>query len=464
MAQPRRRRAAAPVTGVDDTKLSAVVEADFNVHVTVDLDLKLHDPDLYEELGLNKMPLCGRWYVCVELEEQDIRFQISHAAADDCLHGMTTCVEMELSWEDGGRFRSMHKVVSFAGLAPQAQPQSKKLGDGFFLDLTPQHIAAAQQDSNGSYDPAQQRKYRLTFDMRQDRCRPPRGARALAVRAPDSAAKAQPHDVRLFFPGTDERADAELWTTERFLTTSSTYFRNLFSSGLAETVTIGVKRARTGRSQDSLGGQRLSVKPHDSKHSDEDSDRETDAFMYQGMLSQPSPASHDSLEGDEFSYKQVTVEQAAYTTYRAVLLWLSTGFIDFVPLTSSFAATADPLEARMASLLALHKVDACLPIAASPKSVYRLAHILELDELEAIAMRFVYDECLTVDTAPIELFSELARDHAPWRAGILDWILAHWDEVKVSEAWIEMKRRVACDELEGAGPVFLELTERRMGG
>ncbi|GAA5890596.1 hypothetical protein JCM8208_004927 [Rhodotorula glutinis] len=456
---------AAPVAPVAPVvpKISAAVDAGFDVRIVADLELDLNDPALEACLCLDKVPLPGRWSVQVQAKAQYIRFEISHGVLSKSAHGTATCVEIELAWKDAGSFRCMHKVVTPVGAAPRVQPGTRKRCNGYFLDLTSQHIATVQQESSGSFDPTVQRKYRLTFEIRQDRRRPPQGAYAFAIRAPDSAAKALPHDVRLFFPGTEDRADAELWTTERFLTASSTYFLNLFRSGLAETVTIGNKRARIGRSPDELVSQRLSLKPLD-KHVEEDSDRETDVLLFQGKLGEPSPKPHDALEDVGFPHKQVTIEQASYTTYRAVLLWLSTGYIQFASLSSSYAVTPDLDHARTSALRALHQVDTSLPVAASPKSVYRLAHILELDELEVVAMRFFHDECLTTDTATVELFSELARDHSPWRTSIIDWILAHWDEVRVSEAWVEMKRRVACDELEGAGLIFLELTERRMGG
>jgi len=223
--------------------------------------------------------------------------------------------------------------------------------------------------------------------------------------------------VRLFFPGINGRPDAELWTTERLLTTSSSYFGNLFRSGIAETVTIGVKRARTRSStvEQAAARRRLLYKAPVTKQLVEDSDRETDALTFQGKLGQVPPAPHDPLDDGEIPYKQVTVEQAAYTTYRAVLLYLSTGFIQLAPLSSSFAAAPVPREARTAALFALHIVDPFLPVPASPESVYRLAHVLDLKQLKSMALRFVRDEALTVSTAPAELFSELARDNVEWR-------------------------------------------------
>jgi len=268
--------------------------------------------------------------------------------------------------------------------------------------------------------------------------------------------------VRLFFPGINGRPDAELWTTERLLTTSSSYFGNLFRSGIAETVTIGVKRARTRSStvEQAAASRRLLYKAPVAKQLVEDSDRETDALTFQGKLGQVPPAPHDPLDDGEIPYKQVTVEQAAYTTYRAVLLYLSTGFIQLAPLSSSFAAAPVPREARTAALFALHIVDPFLPVPASPESVYRLAHVLDLKQLKSMALRFVRDEALTVSTAPAELFSELARDNVEWRTMILDWIMERWDEVEGCEGWTATMQRVEKGEIDGAASLMVEVLRR----
>ncbi|GAA5890661.1 hypothetical protein JCM8208_004952 [Rhodotorula glutinis] len=468
MAQPGRvipaadapAAPAAPVGRVVP-KMSAAVDAGFDVRVVIDLELDVTDPAFRARVGLDKVPLRGRWNVVVEPKAQSIHFEISHGLTVESGLGTATCVEMELEWEDAGTFRHVHEAASPVGPAPRLQPGTRKLCKGYILDLTPERIAAVQQESNGSFDPAKQRKYRLTVEIRQDRRRPPEGARALAVRAPDSAAKALPHDVRLFFPGEDDRPDAELWTSEHLLTTSSTYFRNLFSSGFAETVMIGVKRARTRSStvEQIIASRRFSYKALADKQHLEDSDCETDGLTFQGELGQAPSAPHDPLEDGELSYRQITIEQTAYTTYRAVLLYLSTGYIQFAPLASATATAADP-EARTASLRQIHKVNPSLPVPASPKSVYRLAHILELKQLESMALRFFRDEALTVSTAPVELFSELAHDHAEWRTVILDWIMERWEEIEGSKEWTAMMQRVEDGEVDGAGSTVVEVLRR----
>ena len=226
----------------------------------------------------------------------------------------------------------------------------------------------------------------------------------------------------------------------------SPYFRTLFSSGFAETIRVWSKRVRPR-----LGGV---VKPVAQASKDfDDSDDETDRHV---LGTQASLHESNARVDPKIRYKQVTVTQAAYSTYRAVLLYLSTGYIHFAPLTSSFATSPT---SRIEALEVEHKKNPHLPFPASPKSVYRLAHILELDNLEQAAMRFFHDECLNLGTAPIELFSDLSRNHTEWRRMILERIMAQWDEVKASEVWATTTQRIKDGEIEGAGPTMVELLE-----
>ena len=187
-----------------------------------------------------------------------------------------------------------------------------------------------------------------------------------------------------------------------------------------------------------------------------DSDDETDRVD----LERSSRSLHDMRKDGAFSYKQVVVTQAAYSTYRAVLLWMQTGYIAFAPLSSSFDRAPEPLKSRTDAIKAMHKEDPRLPYPVSPKSVYRLAHVLELQELESLAMRHFRKEALSLETAPAELFSELARDNVEWRTMILDWIMERWDEVEGCEGWTATMQRVEKGEIDGAASLMVEVLRR----
>lgn len=190
----------------------------------------------------------------------------------------------------------------------------------------------------------------------------------------------------------------------------------------------------------------------------EDSDDETD------MLGEMSvdPATHGPSRPLPFEYKQVTISgthAACYTTWRAVLLYLQTGHIEFAPLLSSFNGTDNPADRRNEALEAIHAENPRLPYLSSPKSVYRLAQALGLSYLSSLATFTLYHEILTLDTAPVELFSDLSRDDWLWRVTVISWLVEHWDDVKGTEAWTETMRRVSEGEIKDAGPAMVELLE-----
>lgn len=105
----------------------------------------------------------------------------------------------------------------------------------------------------------------------------------------------------------------------------------------------------------------------------DDSDDEADAHL---LSTRPPSLSSEGL-GD-LTFRQMTIKAARYSTWRAVLLYLTTGYIDFAPLLSS-GARSDQLYHDHA------KEEPDLPLPVSPKSVYRLAHLLELPDLEQLA-------------------------------------------------------------------------------
>ncbi|GAA5844573.1 hypothetical protein JCM9279_006351 [Rhodotorula babjevae] len=460
-APAKKAAAAAPVAPAAPVvpKLSATVDAGFDVRIVADLELKLADPKLKVELALDKVPLPGRWSVEIYWRDASLIIDVDHGELPPGAHGSATTAAIVFRCKHEGDYLEVDSVDWHEHVCPRpSEDDPTSSFTGYRLVISPATLADAQSEYKGSFDPAQQCEYRLTFDMHSARRRPPRSTCALAERVHDMATKPLPHDVRLFFPGNHGRPDAELWTTERFLTASSTYFWFLLRSGDAETVTIGVKRARTRSStvEQAAASRRLLYKAPASKELAEDSDREVDVLTFQGKIGEAPPALHDPLEDGEFPYKQVTIEQACYTTYRAVLLWLSTGYIQ---LTSAFAAAPNPHEARTASLLAFVEENG-LPAPVSPKSVYRLASIVGLAELKSIAMRYVRDEALTVSTAPAELFSELARDYVEWRTMVLDWIMERWEEVEVSDGWTAMMQKVGKGEVDGAAPIVVEVLGR----
>ena len=96
-----------------------------------------------------------------------------------------------------------------------------------------------------------------------------------------------------------------------------------------------------------------------------DSDDETDVFP-----PKPEPQSSRSPTA------VIRVDDAAYTTVRAVLLWLATGHIAFAPLTSKVGKAE-----RVAYIRRYADEHPDLPLPASPRAVYRLAQLLCFEDL-----------------------------------------------------------------------------------
>ncbi|BGP40861.1 hypothetical protein JCM10449v2_004826 [Rhodotorula kratochvilovae] len=418
MAEPALAAPAAPAADLVVPKLSSSShEGGYSYKVTVDLELKIDSPVIDTRFPLDGVPLAGVWAIEIRREKEDNRFMA------------------------GATFeRRPTPYVDHVTQIPYT---------GFRMTVTPQHLDHVVSNTNGAFNPSTQRKYRFIFEIRQDGLVPSLQATELAKRMGDSGTKALPNDVRIFFPSAAGRP-AELWTSEALLMKTSPYFRSLFRSGLAETIPVSSKRARRPDKGSSAPRRTRSRSPADKDFVD--SDDETGELTFRLKR----PELHDPREGAEFPYKQVTVTQAAYSTYRAVLLWMQTFYIRFSPPSSSFLP-ANIKNTRANALRDAHDEDPSLPLPVSPKSVFRLAHYLELEPLETLALQHFRTHGLSLENAPVELFSELAAGHPHWRAMVLGWVVEHWDDVKTTAGWKGMMRRVAMDEVDGAGAVMVEL-------
>ena len=212
-------------------------------------------------------------------------------------------------------------------------------------------------------------------------------------------------DVRLLFKRADDR-ELELWTTADFLGNASDYYKALFSSGAAETVTRSRSKRQRGPNVTSEQKPLAGAARSDPKADWEDSDDETDAFLVERDWMSCTTTKQDTAE---IHYQQIDVSETAYSTMCAVLLYLQTGHIKFAPLRSSHALSPDELVTKRKNSLATSLDEhPTLPPPVSPKSVYRLAHLLEREELQKLALdSFASD--LTISGAADELFGPAAQ-------------------------------------------------------
>ncbi|GAA6040208.1 hypothetical protein JCM8097_004184 [Rhodosporidiobolus ruineniae] len=287
----------------------------------------------------------------------------------------------------------------------------------------------------------------------QEKCG--KGSSMAGAQFAESTLSATPFDVLLTFP----RCNREIWTSEALLR-QSPYFVTLFSSDFAEASDAKMASPPAAPADPSF----------------DDSDDETDRSLFKPVLSRPKPELLELL-----AHKTVTITEASYSTYLSVICFLHSGGIDFAPLSSSAtrdssptveptpqsrsysrggrgrgrgrdrlapsSSSASPSESASSSPVLVQAPSpsaSSFPPAASPKSVYRLAHVLELDQLASLALSNFRSQ-LTPSNAAAELFSPLCHLYPDARDVVLDYIAAasNRQAVLASE---EMKEKMASVE------------------
>lgn len=243
-----------------------------------------------------------------------------------------------------------------------------------------------------------------------------------------------PHDVHFVFAGTD----LTLWASEAFLSEHVPHFKTVLASGFAEGTLAAPASETTNKP--------ISTTPH---RLFEDSDDETDEVLQKSYSDRVKERTKPVAPG-----KTITVAESAYTTYAAVLLWVLTHEIEFAPLEST------GLEGRADFLKKALDSNAFLPAPASPKSVFRLAHLLELSDLQDLAVTEFKCQ-LSHKNAAEELFSDVSCAYPDIRDAALAFVSKNARAVKSSEGWKRVMQRADGDDLpSGSSHVALLLAER----
>ncbi|GAA5924212.1 hypothetical protein JCM3775_005623 [Rhodotorula graminis] len=427
------------------------VRDSFTCQSTIEIDLEIGSPTLDHGVSLDQMPLAGSWSVVIHRVGDKVYFDLHRGALYDGAMIDGAVFEMRVEWEGAG---ALHVLASGAWVVEDGRnpPPAEYYGhdtstQSYRLVITTGTLEQVRLATGAVFDPTELCRFRIQTSLRSGSRPALFESFELANHMSTIHLKPVVNDVRLFFPATSTRPDAELWASEAFLSSVSPYFRTLFGSGLAETVIRPKSEPQHGAARDLEPPSAVSstLGPRAVKQFD-DSDDETDKV-------ETIPNMYDPLVDGSVAHKQIVITQAAYSTYRAVLLWAATGYI-------SFASRRTPPAAAPVAGGSTLKDRRALPLPVSPKSVFRLSHFLELDRLAATAALFFRDEHMAIDKVHLELFSDLARNHSVWRSAVLDYAMQNWNEIKASEGWVEMKERVARDEVEGAGAVLVELTDR----
>ncbi|GAA5934620.1 hypothetical protein JCM10213_002034 [Rhodosporidiobolus nylandii] len=427
--------------------------------LTADVEFDARDQKLDVTAALSGVPWAGTWTVAVKRNVKGTRLWLSvnHGTVPVGLYGKQLNIRIALEWlSQQGRGTLVDEEVWGLQPLPEMDPQTGKPYEGFRLEPSQETLEAAARASGGLYDVGRHRAYRLTasfehvqYPSRENLAE----GRELARRAAGLNLEQLPHNVRIFFPRA-HKDGAELWVKGEILSRSSPYLKDLLASDFAEAQPRRSKRARTSGASEAVP---VPVPAQDEKDFD-DSDDETDEFLFT-----KKPPSASFSEADDISFRQITITQSAYSTYHAVLVYLQTGFVHFAPLSSSFPLSNPAHPTRRDYLASKHDEDPSLPLPVSPTSAYRLAHLLQLEDLQKRCLDALRSS-LTVGAAAAELFSGTALAYDELRKVILEFVKEKWEKVKETEGWKAEKARIKAGEHPEAAGVLVEVIEAVSSG
>jgi hypothetical protein len=211
-----------------------------------------------------------------------------------------------------------------------------------------------------------------------------------------------------------------------------------------------MKRTRVGHEENRRGKQdRIEIDGIGSEDSDDGRDEEEGEFV------DPKGTSDNIESNSTPTYHEVVISSTAYTTYKSILLWIHSSYINFAPLSSSGPHN---MEADVEGSDHSAPADENL-ISASPKSVYRLAHLLDLPELCQLALDSIESQ-LTPFNVALELFGNLAGVYDDLRKIELDYFIANYDAVLKTTTMDVVKQRAIAGELTHYPSTSMEVMER----
>ncbi|KAI9056947.1 hypothetical protein FKP32DRAFT_1598832 [Trametes sanguinea] len=240
------------------------------------------------------------------------------------------------------------------------------------------------------------------------------------------------------------------------------YFRELLTSGFAETVTTAGVASDTAIRQYALPGE---------YEYDSDSDLEEAGFddMDQEESSSPSrsaspappgielkgkrKAGRHFLPSPEVEYRSILLPSVAYRTLSACVYYIYTEKINFLPLRSQ-----DPQTRHR--VLAASMGDGIVP-PCSPKSMYRLADLYGMPELQQMAYDAILDS-LTPENIVEEAFSSFFSRYERLREHAVSYLMQIYSDPQVEAALHDTLDKVAKGQLPHASGILRSLFGLRM--
>ncbi|GAA5898400.1 hypothetical protein JCM8208_006972 [Rhodotorula glutinis] len=437
--------------------------------VRLDLELSFPSTTLPVAFYLRDFPLGGAWNLYIKSNGNRIDLAIAQRAPAPGQRADKVDAHMRMSVRD----RESSAVV-VEGRPGIWREQGR---NGWTLNVTKDLVqAAVAADPVAVHRTTKAFTLDVTLSERAERASTENLERAF--RLPDSHASPVNNNVRLFFPDVGPTG-AELWTSSHLLSFSSPFLRAQLDSAQVVTSTASTGRRTIKVEDDSsfVGGPSVGLAREDAprvvKHeeadetvlgvaqrlegapvvivrgktgglSDEqdvDSDDETDRAFVAPRL--PRTLVDVERLGSNFSYRELVVGGSGYSTWRAVVRYLETGFIRFAPLLSA-CRPADPTSSNLQHRTVLIErisanwpaAAASLPVLVSPKSTYRLAVRLDLPDLQRVCLANLEMQ-LPHANAPAELFGATSRTDATWRAVVVKFLAERWDVVFGTLQWDE---------------------------
>lgn len=163
-------------------------------------------------------------------------------------------------------------------------------------------------------------------------------------------------------------------------------------------------------------------------------------------LAPPVPPSDSPSHACTYPHHRVEIKQDSFLTYQALLCYINTGHISWAPLTSSFVEVVyldeRPRPARRAeAVLNLAQYHPSLPALVSPKSVYRLAHRLEMPALQKLALDAIRSGLSLANVAE-ELFAETSWRYDEALDVVIEFAITNREALRKKKGWGDALGRV----------------------
>lgn len=241
-----------------------------------------------------------------------------------------------------------------------------------------------------------------------------------------------PHDVQLWF-STSNGEGLALWTSATLLAAVSPYFKTMLNSEFKEGIVPSNNGGRVAETVFATDSASVGPVNNDDHSSDSDAELNT---VYKANPPKLKLAAADTP-------RRITITKASYATYKSLLSWLLTGQITFAPPSAAFATPA----ARQSYFGNQQNSHPYRPLPCSSKSIYKLAHLLEIPALAQIALDAYIDQ-LDPKFAHEEVFSSmLLYDDA--KARLVEYARTNKQVIKDAGGFEKVAAALGRGELEG---------------